>query len=236
MKRLSLCIIIGLFLITLVSAENIGTYQQGDCIELVQTCANCSYVRISGVSYPNSSQALSLTTMTKTGTYYNHTFCNTNDTGTYKVNGFGDDLGVDQEWAYYFDITPSGNMATTSQGIISIVVIISVLFVMLFFGFLGFKLMDYEKLYGVALFFILLSLLLSVFSMYLGFTYSRDFMFSASTEPYLKLFTTTIYALVGMSFLGLLIIIINTLKELKERKSLQDYGPGYNSKTKTYDY
>ena len=111
MKKILISFVLGIFLLTLATASipNLGTVQQYDCINLKQTCPDCSYNNITSVDYPNrTTEALSLEVeMTKDGTEYNYTFCNTSALGTYLVNGKGDTDGSDT-WNYMFDVTTTG--------------------------------------------------------------------------------------------------------------------------------
>ena len=96
--------------LTFVSAvTNLGVFKQNECIELIQTCSDCTYVNISSVLYPNSTQALGQVAMTKLGTTYNYSFCKTSLLGKYIVNGYGDDAGVVSVWAYDLEVTTTGN-------------------------------------------------------------------------------------------------------------------------------
>jgi len=97
--------------LTFVSAETqtLGVFKQGDCIELIQICSNCSYNNISSVLYPNSTKALGEVAMIKTGTNFVYTFCNTSMLGQYIVNGYGDVEGLVTVWAYDFKVTTTGN-------------------------------------------------------------------------------------------------------------------------------
>ena len=108
-KLLVICFLISIFLISFASADSIGVFKQNTCVNLIQTCTSCTYVKITSVNYPNSSQGLGLVTMTKTGTLYNYSYCDTSQLGTYKVNGFGDEYGIDTGFAYEFEITGNGN-------------------------------------------------------------------------------------------------------------------------------
>ena len=99
--------------ITFISAETqtLGVFKQGDCVQLMQICSNCSYNNISSVLYPNSTLASGEVAMIKTGTNFAYTFCNTSMLGKYIVNGFGDVEGYVTVWAYDFNITTTGNNA-----------------------------------------------------------------------------------------------------------------------------
>ncbi len=110
MKKILLVLILGIFLISLASAEiqTLGTFKRYESIGLIQTCSNCTYNNISNILYPDSSIALSENVMTKSGTSYNYTFSNTSELGEYIINGFGDPDGEKTAWNYNLFVTETG--------------------------------------------------------------------------------------------------------------------------------
>jgi len=127
-KKLFLFLLIGITLVTLVSAEmeNLGIFEKGECIQLKQTCADCTYVNFSRTSYPDSTIALGEVTAEKVGTVFNYTFCNTTEIGTYIVEGQGDVDSTDTVFAYDFEVTLNGN--PPADGIV--VVVYTILFIL----------------------------------------------------------------------------------------------------------
>lgn len=118
-KKISFLLIFLLIFISVsVFASTLGTVKQGSCIELIQTCDNCSYNNISRVISPNKTVILEEAVMTKDDTYYNYTFCSTNDLGQYIVNGYGDIDGVKTVWSYDFFATPNGLDLGTGEAIL----------------------------------------------------------------------------------------------------------------------
>jgi len=141
-KIILIAIVLGIFIfwcINLVNASTLGAYKQNECVKLIQTCGNCSYVNISSVNYPNSTQILGQVKMTKIGTLYNYTFCNTTTIGAYIVNGFGDDDGIITPFNYDFKINAIGFdssdslSSATNRGVYFIVGIMILFFVAGFF-------------------------------------------------------------------------------------------------------
>ncbi len=133
MKKTILTIIVGMFLligIGLASAEqqSLGTFKQGENINLIQTCSNCTYNNLSTVLFPNSSVAISNVEMTKDDTFYNYTFYNTSTIGIYIVNGFGDPDGEKTSWVYDFEVTPTGTILKTSDSNLYILLTLGSLF------------------------------------------------------------------------------------------------------------
>lgn len=112
--------------------------KQGECINLPQTCATCTYNNISVIRYPNNGSyaLIGEYAMTKNGISYNFTFCNTTQFGTYFVDGYGDVNGVKTGWGgYTFDVNGSGQTINQSQ-IILILIGLSVLLIMAIFFFI----------------------------------------------------------------------------------------------------
>jgi len=126
MKNIWLVLAIGIFLISLTSAEvqSLGTFKQFDNINLVQTCTNSTYSNITSVLYPDSTFALNGEyVMTPTGDGYNYTFTKSTEIGTYIVYGHCNEDNVDTSWAYDFKITASG--LTGTLGFYFLVLILS---------------------------------------------------------------------------------------------------------------
>ena len=139
--KLFILIILPLFFLPMINGEieSLGIFQQHSCIELLQSCSNCTYINISSVIYPNSSQALGQVAMTKIGTKYNYTSCEvSSETGTYIVNGFGDVDGIITVFAYDYEVTPSGSQINSGKSIglfgsVILMIIISSVFLIIAF-------------------------------------------------------------------------------------------------------
>ena len=95
MKKIIILLILGIFLISFISAEqqSLGNgLKQNTCIQLLQTCDNCSYINITAVSDPNSIYILNgqYEMGTENNYNYNYTFCDTIELGTYIYTSCGD--------------------------------------------------------------------------------------------------------------------------------------------------
>jgi hypothetical protein len=135
MKNKFVLLFLMVIMLGIVSAEqqSLGTFKQSSCISLKQTCANCTYVNITSVLYPNGVQALGNVKMTKLASEYNYTYCSTAQIGQYIYNTLGDPDGIPTTQPVTFEITPSG-----STGLLGISIIIFVIvYAIGFFGFFG---------------------------------------------------------------------------------------------------
>jgi hypothetical protein len=119
-------LMLGILLISFANATTLGTFKQNECINLIQTCANCTYVNISSVLYPNTTLIISDKEMTQLGTYFYYNFCNTTELETYQVTGVGNPDGINTVWNYDFTITPNGR-ETPSNGITLFFIIIFII-------------------------------------------------------------------------------------------------------------
>lgn len=118
---LLLLFIFFLMSITNVSAGgSIGSVQQGQCIQLLSTCGNCSFVNLTSVTYPinHSFALLGNFAMTKTGGTFNYSFCNTNITGIYFYTILGD--GTIATDGGNFEVTQNGSILSQPESIIYI--------------------------------------------------------------------------------------------------------------------
>jgi len=115
------------------SKNNLGTFKQGECISLFQTCEDCNYVNITSIIYPDGSINYTEGLMTKSGIDYNYTFCDTNNIGDYKYTTHGDKNAEDSTEVLEFRITSSG------EGSVENIVFILTMLVFLFsINLLGF--------------------------------------------------------------------------------------------------
>lgn len=198
--------------------NSLGTYKKDNCITITQLCSNCTYNNISNVFYPNSSIAsgTSNIAMTRIGTFYNSTFCNTNLTGVYIVNGFGNPNGLTEVWDSNFIITKTGESLSGDNFRIVIWTLFIVATIGLFYTFfvtMAKLALTEETIYDVLVswvFFILM-----IITNHLSADMIDDFIFNISSN-----FIT----IGGFSnvFLPLLTFIITFWVQSTQKKSLLD--------------
>jgi len=125
-------------LISLVVAGSpLGTFKQGERINLIQTCATCTYNNITTIQLGNGTLITLNSLMEKDGSFFNLTLSpqQTVALGDYKINGIGDLEGVNTIWTYSLQVTPSGNSG--SDNIVFFIFIIVLLYAITFAGFFG---------------------------------------------------------------------------------------------------
>ena len=141
MKPNNVLIGIGLFILLIVlplassEIQSLGVFKVNDNVELKQIGAGFNNCTITSVLYPNSSEALGLSNMDKSGNQYNYTFISSSVLGSYIVNSFCTDSTGDSVWAYDFEVTATGEKFDNSQGLM----IIGQLGIVALFLILGFS-------------------------------------------------------------------------------------------------
>ena len=136
MKKILLTLILSIFLISLATAaiSDLGNFKRFECVNLPQTCPDCTYNNISKITNSESTIVLTEVVMTKDDTYYNYTFCNTTILGKYTVNGFGDEGGTLGTWEYVFHITETGKEEVSVLNNPLIIILIGLALIFLFIG------------------------------------------------------------------------------------------------------
>lgn len=192
MKKYIYWIMLFIFLISSVSAELIdrGTFTQNEQANFLFSCEladggictsdfNCNLT----IAYPNSSLMVDNQQATRSGEKYNYTLPDSSTLGEYKnVRAFctnGTDGGGTD---YFFDITPNGYRQSTSQSIISFVLLITIAFGSIVFLILGWKFFDDERFWFFGVLSICLSLILLIYFFGTSITYARDLAYTSGSQ------------------------------------------------------
>jgi len=216
-------IVVMMFLVSIVGATTLGTYKEGDCINLIQICGNCTYNNISTVLYPNSSIALDQTEMTRADTYYSNNFCNTNTSGTYIINGFGDIDGTKTSWNYDLLITPSGNALTTSSAITYGLMLIIMFGVTIFFLIFA----KLTEVAGVKLFFNLIGYVTMILTVGSGYILLQ----SSGVQSSMGTSMSALIFIVGIVFVIIMfyVLINQTRQALQLMKVKKGFGSEFEN-------
>ena len=169
MGKILLGIMIAFFLVSMVAAEQqtMGPFKQHDCVELIQTCSNCTYVNISSVVLPNSTKIFRDIGMTAEGSDFNATFCTTDSFGRYVVNTVQDVDGYNTVAPYDFYVNPSGNIQDSIWNNSVLLIFIPLALILLVLG-IGFNLPPLGFLSGMVF------MLVGVYTMIYGFNNLTD--------------------------------------------------------------
>lgn len=219
-KKDLLILIVGIFLISFVSAQeaSLGSFTQNQCIELLQTCTNCTFVNISSVELrqPISSKLLNQVQMEKDGIRYNYTFCNTSKIGEYIYWTYGDPNGdLSDPTGVSFSVSPIGLTQSTSQGIGSAIFLVLMVCLMLVFGWAGFKLFKTDNWWVVGIFLVFFACLLLIYNTYLGYQYHRLFTGLPDSAVPERIFWILLMIIVSSLLVSLTLLFLKWKKVLR---------------------
>jgi hypothetical protein len=127
-KAIIILILLYMVQVSYASIESLGVFQKDSEIELIQTCANCTFVNITTITAPNSTIILTDTTMIKNGLRYNYTLPGQSNIGTYSVCGVGDLDKVYTVWCFDFKVTQDGYVAEPNIGLYIALIILAISF------------------------------------------------------------------------------------------------------------
>jgi len=209
-------LILGLLIVTLIplisAAETtIGTKQSDDCIDLIQSCADCTYVNFTSSTMPNGTRIVNETYGIQDGTSWTANKCNlTSQLGTWIIDGHGDLEGDDTVFTYTYVVTTTGNptpigMPTFQMGLIIIIFAIACVFLYLsrVMGEVGFQ-----------IFFMVAALIFLFASLFTGYMVSADGNVVAGTNA----------GVLGLiTVLGMIIIIIFAYVMIRQTINVLDY-------------
>jgi len=227
-----------MFLITLASAQL--TFEPEAPANIKISCFNgdsafCSATATCNITIfsPNMTIFVDNQNMSNDVQYFSYTTPALDNRGEYNTVIQCEDAGTNGYTSFTFLST---DIPMESQGVVAIGIMFSIIAVSFMFLFIGFKISQSDTYFPIALFFILISIVLVVYVINLGYYYSRDMLISETTTGgqftiYIGLF----WGLLAISFIALLFLIIKTIKEIRERKCAINYGEYYNVKTKQYN-
>jgi len=164
--------------------------------------------------------------MTKRGNEYNYTVNKGNITeiGDYIVNGFCTNGSDDIVWAYEVPVTYTGQDLEGS-GVTAAVILIGVLALASMFLYIGFKLSVNPKLIPIAFFFIVMALMLGIYSLHLGWSLSHDIVqYESLSSTAGVMYVTVLWLIVGVVVISMALMLIAFIKELSnvaKTKSLE---------------
>ena len=234
-------VVLMLLFITMLSTVSatettIGTKQSDTCIDLIQTCADCTYVNFTSITYPNGTRVIWEVEGVKVGpsfTYYNCSL--TNQLGTWIIDGHGDLEGTDTVFTYTYEVTPTGNPTPEGMPMFQMGVIIIIFGVACFLLYLSSAMGEV----GFKIFFMITSFIFLAATMITAYMVSMDGNVVAATNAT----TLALFVVLGVILFLIFIYImirqtINALDMFKINKGLKmdkDYQVGVGRKVAGYD-
>lgn len=219
-----LFIFVFLLLLNVASAvdeQTLGTVKTGDCVILSQNCADCSFVNVTSIVYPNSSYSVLDYSMSKSGTSYSYDCFNVTKNGKYIYNTLGDPSGTLKVQPVSFYATPNGESSSsgTATLYIGLIVVLLVFLILTIYSFVKFdNLLNRVGMIGLMyLFFLAIS--------FIAWNMASDFL---TSSPFLvDMFRILFFVLISLAvplFIGGLVWYFLMLWKIKEIERLMEKG------------
>jgi len=232
MKKLLIWIIA----LVLISSAYALNFEKSTEVDLKIPCENdglpCSSSATCNttIKYSNGSYLIEYEEMTNNNNGdFNYTL-NVNQTnviGEYRYSVYCTDGAYNGATHSTFMITPTGQDINTGQGITTIGLIIAMILLSSMFAFFGHKFSENDKLFPIALFFMLISLVLGVYVIQLGYIFSRDILFPLSiSDTQFTIWLGVMYSLIFVAVIGMVFFTAKAFKLLKVRKEEKQKNEG----------
>lgn len=214
-----------MFSIVSATETEIGTKKLDDCIDLIQSCADCTYVNFTSHTMPNGTRSVVEWIGVEDGTSFTYNDCNiTDQLGTWIIDGHGDVGGIDTVFTYTYDVTTTGNPTPTGMPTFQMGVMIIIFSTACFLLYLSSQMSEV----AFKIFFLLASLVFLMATMLSAYMMAADGNVAAAIN------STTLGLVIVLGMILFIIFIyimirqtINALDLFKIKKGLK-MTPGYN--------
>ena len=234
--KIILLIILSVFFINCVTAQDYIPHKKNTDWDVVVSSNNATGCNITYVQSPSGVVTLFTGEMTKTVNDFNYTL----DKGNFSTNGdvcvglICTDSSQVEVGNICRSISPTGQEITDSQGFVSLGLMLGVVAVAFLFMWFSFKFAESDKLYPIALFFMVISLLLAVYSIYLGYIFTESILFPmALAGGQSAIFLGLLWGMVALILIGMIFLTVRVIKELQaslKTKPLGEYtGEGVSN-------
>jgi len=220
--------ILVLLVITTISAQDCISHKLDTDLNLIVVSNNASSCNISSIQFPGGAASLVNFKMAKSDTNFNYTI----DDGNFSSLGdiyFGitcTDNVTNEAGSICREITPNGVVQSTAQGIGSAMFLGLMLVLTFLFGWIGFKLVESDKLWVLGIFFLFLSILFIVYDVWLGYEYHRNFTGATDSGMPEIIFYTFMFLLIGGLLVSLALLFLRwkkIVKYIKRELADKDY-------------
>lgn len=156
------------------------------------------------------------------------------DTKTYKVNCVQGGSNGTRTGEIF--ITPTGRIFTESQGIGALGILAGALTLSFIFLIIGFRLEANPSTMPIGFLFVILALVLGIYSLHLGYVYSNDILQYESLVPVTSaVYLSVLFSVVGIAILSSALMLIAFIKEISNTVKQKKFGVGFDPLTNTYE-
>lgn len=240
-KKITLLLIGLIFLISFLNAQ---TFERKEVVDLkIPFEVNGSMASASAwcnisIQYPNSTfvkENAEMTNLDNGNFNITLTALETDALGDYEWVAFCCDDGSCDGGYGEFKITATGKDFSEGEGMVSVGILLGILALAFLFMFLGFKLTQNSKALPIGFFFIILSLILGIYSLNLGYAFTHDILQYESLSPVASaIYTSFLWLIVGIVIISMALMLIAFIRELGKMAKKKKFGEDFNPITDTY--
>jgi len=215
-----------------IGSSSLGTYKSGECVQIVNNL-NATAVNISGITSPSPNSSILITNqaMTKDGSFFNYTFCDTSKLGIYTY-GFCDSNGYC--FNNDFEITATGSSLSTSKSITYILIFVFSLLIFIGLMIAGITIPsnnDSDQMTGyviavsnlkyLKLFCLALAYLVAIFIFFFSYNMSYAYLdMGFMTSIFQFMFYALLAALLPLFGVGIYVVLANLTRDAKIKEAM----------------
>ena len=241
MRKILIALFVGIFLISLASCQ---TYEKGREINILipfevngSIASEAAYLNVT-ITYPNSTILFENVSATNRGNgFFNITITAEQNTiiGDWEWVAFGCDIGRCATGSDIFEVTNTGSKFRDGQGTIALTILIGALGLAFLFLIIGFRLFDSNKSIPIGFFFIVLSIILGIYSLNLGYAFTHDILqHEALTQTSSTIFLVILWLVVGIAIISMILMVFSFIKEMSNVAKKKKFGEDFDPITNTY--
>ena len=220
-------ILLGLYIFLIFASVSITTasyiFEQDSLVDIKVACADeleniCEETTECKITIldPSGNTLINYQNMTHNEGFYNYTLSNSSVVGQYISYVFCSLDGSGFE-SFNFDITPTGKENTMATGIMSSGLLIFLILMAFLFAWFGFKFSEADNLFVFAPYFLVVSLIICMASLFYSYILSRDILHMLGmSELVMTLWFVLSISLIGIALVIMMFITINVFKAFKD--------------------
>lgn len=224
-----------LLIVPIVSAYD--THEKDTPFEVVITSNNASGCNVSYIQYPDGTKIIYEKEMTKQGNTFNATF-NSKNYSSVGVVCHGivclDAANNVETGSVCKEVTSTG-LDLGESGITASIILLGILALAFMFMIIGFKLSDNPKLIPLSFFFVILSIILGIYSLHLGWSFSSDIIqYDSLSSTAEVMYVTILWLVIGVGVIFSALMLIAFISELGKMAKTRKFGEDFDPLTNTY--
>jgi hypothetical protein len=224
--------------LSFISATEYKPHTKNTDLQFSITSNNATACNVTGYDSPNGYVDFAQE-MTKNFQTFNSTYYSTNFTvnGVYCFNIECSDSSTVETGSVCREVTQTGQVFSQAQGFTALGILMGALGLAFLLMLVGIRLGENDKYYPIAFMFMVLSIILGVYSLNLGYAFTNDILqYESLTSVAQVIYTSFLWLMVSIVIITMALMLIAFIKELGKMGKTKKFGEGFNPITNSYDF